>query len=165
MPKVMRHMLREYYGIPTGTDVDYEYHYINTGFTRLEENGNAQTESEAYIGDVNATTDVTGYENSWAYTTQYINDNEVCKDLVDIARLQKTGSDCVRSLISIDMSESVDGKETSFAARRQTIVVEAAPPKGEPRSITTSEGTFHQNGNQELGTFDIASKTFTPDAT
>lgn len=162
--KVMRHMLREYYGIPNGTDGEYTYYYINTGFTQLDENGNAQTESEAYIGDVNATTDVTGYENSWSYTTQYINNNEVCKDLVDIARFQKTGSDCVRALVSIDMSGDVEGSETSFPARMQTIVVEAAPPKGEPRSITTSEGTFHQNGNQVLGTFDIQSKIFTPAA-
>lgn len=161
--KVMRHMLREYYGIP-GTGGEYTYHYVNTGFTNLSENGNAQTESEAYIGDVNATTDVVGYENSWSYTTQYISDNDVVKDIIDIARYQKTGSDCVRSLISIDLSEADDENETSFRARMMEIVVEAAPPQGDPRSITTSEGTFHQNGNLVLGTFDISTKVFTPDA-
>ena len=69
--KVMRYMLREYYGIPAEGG-QTAFHYINPGFTQLNEEGGAQTESEAYIGDKNATPSITGYENTWAFECQYI---------------------------------------------------------------------------------------------
>lgn len=159
--KVMRYMLREYYGIPGTGGGETVWHYINRGFTQLEEAGGAQTETEAYIGDRNGTTTVTGYENNWAYNTQYISDEAVCKDIVDIARFQKTDSDCERELISIDMSEEPTA-EGVYTARKFHIAIEASPANGEPRSITTSEGTFHQIGDMELGTFNVSTMAFTP---
>ena len=159
--KVMRHMLREYYGIPA--DGSVTYHYINRGFTQLTEAGGAQVETEAYIGDVNGSTTVTGYENTWSFNTQYISDEAVCKDIVEIARYQKVGSECERELVSIDMSDEPisDGV---YKARHFKIAIEASPANGEPRSITASEGTFHQLGDMELGTFNITTMTFTPAA-
>lgn len=162
MPKVMRHMLREYYGTPAEAGGAVAYHYVNKGFTQLDEEGGAQVETEAYIGDRNASTTITGYENTWAYNTQYISDEAVCKDIVDIARYQKTGSDAERDLVSIDMSEE-PVSEGVYKARHFKIAVEAGPPQGDPRSVTTSEGTFHQLGDMEEGTFSIATNIFTPD--
>lgn len=161
--KVMRYMLREYYGIPAAEGNSVAFHYVNRGFTQLNEEGGAQTETEAYIGDKNGSTTITGYENSWSYNTQYISDEAVSKDIVDIARYQKTGSACERELVSIDMSEE-PVSDGVYNARHFHIAVEAAPPNGEPRSITTSEGTFHQVGDLEEGTFDISTQTFTPKA-
>lgn len=157
--KVMRYMLREFYGIPAEEGGTVAYHYVNRGFTQLAENGGAQVETEAYIGDRNGTTTVTGYENNWSYNTQYISDEAVCKDIVDIARFQKTGSDCERELVSIDMSDEPVG--SAYPARRFKIAVEAGPANGDPRAITTSEGTFHQLGDMEIGSFDIDTMTFT----
>lgn len=160
--KVMRHMLREFYGIPAEEGGAVAFHYVNRGFTQLDEEGGAQVETEAYIGDVNGSTTVTGYENSWAYNTQYISDEAVCKDIIDIARYQKVGSACERELVSVDTSEPAT-EEGVYKARHFKIAVEAAPPKGEPKSVTTSEGTFHQIGDLEEGTFNISTMTFTPD--
>lgn len=158
--KVMRYMLREFYGIPAEKGGTVAYHYVNRGFTQLAENGGAQVETEAYIGDKNGSTTVTGYENNWSYNTQYISDEAVCKDIVDIARFQKIGSECERELVSIDMSDEAEGG--SYPARRFKIAVEAGPANGDPRAITTSEGTFHQLGDMELGNFNIETMTFTP---
>lgn len=159
--KVMRYMLREYYGIPAGTGGEATFHYINPGFTQLNEEGGVQTENEAYIGDKNATPSITGYENTWAFETQYISGDPVCEDIRDIAKFQKVGSECERELVSIDMSEAADGTTTSFAARRFKIAVEATPPQGEPRAVTTMSGNFHQQGDMEVGTFDIKTLKFT----
>lgn len=158
--KVMRYMLREFYGIPAESGDTIAYHYVNRGFTQLSENGGAQVETEAYIGDKNGTATVTGYENNWSYNTQYISDEAVCKDIVDIARFQKTGSECERELVSIDMSDE-PVSDGVYNARRFKIAVEASPANGDPRAITTSEGTFHQLGDMEQGTFNISTNTFT----
>ena len=160
--KVMRYMLREFYGIPsTETGGTVAYHYINPGFTQLNEEGGAQTENEAYIGDKNATPSVTGYENTWAFECQYIHGDPVCEDIRDIAKLQKVGSECERELVSIDMNEPVGEGGTTFKARHFKIAVEAAPPQGEPRAVTTMSGNFHQQGDMEIGTFDTSTRTFT----
>lgn len=158
--KVMRHMLREYYGIPA--EGSTTYHYINRGFTQLTEAGGAQVETEAYIGDVNGSTTVTGYENTWSFNTQYISDEAVCKDIVDIACYQKVGSECEREMVSIDMSNEPIS-EGVYKARHFKIAIEASPANGEPRSITASEGTFHQLGDMDIGTFNITTMTFTPE--
>lgn len=162
MAKVMRNMLQEFYGIPGESATTY--HYLNTGFTQLDENGGAQLDDTAYIGDKCSSPSVVGYENNWSFNTQYLSNNDVIKDIRDIARLQKTGSDCERELISVDLNDPVSGSEGAYKARKFNISVEAAPPKGEPKSVTTMEGTFHQMGDLVEGTFVISSKTFTETA-
>lgn len=166
--KVMRHMLREYYGIPTagtGGTITWTFNYINPGFTQLNEEGGAETEEEAYIGDKNSTTTVTGYKNSWAYECKNLRGDPVCDDLRDIALKQKVGSDCERQLVSIDLSDPVESggtpSTTEFHARKFDISVEAAPPQGEPKSTTTMSGNLHQLGNMVEGKFNISTNTFT----
>ena len=38
-----------------------EYELMGTGFTSLDESPNAQTDSETYINEVTASSDITGY--------------------------------------------------------------------------------------------------------
>lgn len=161
--KVMRYMLQEYYGIPGTAGGEVTFHYMNKGFTQLNEDGNAQTESEAYIGDKNATPSVTGYENSWAFETQYIHGDPVCEDIRDIGLYQKTGAEAEREMVSIDLMQA-GGTEGTYKARKFKIAVETTPPQGEPRAVTTMSGTIHQLGDMETGTFNPETKTFTPDA-
>lgn len=159
--KVMRYMLQEYYGIPdeSGNTV---FHYMNKGFTQLNEDGNAQTESEAYIGDKNASPSVTGYENSWSFEAQYIHGDPVCEDIRDIGTMQKTGTDAEREMVSIDLMQN-GATEGTYKARKFKIAVETTPPQGEPRSVTVMSGTIHQLGDAEFGSFNPETKTFTSD--
>ncbi len=83
------------------------------------------------------------------------------EDLAAIARQQKTGVDCERMLISVDMAVPVSGQADTYAARRFAIVVEATPPAGDPKSVVKLGGTFHQNGDLTPGLFDVTHRTFT----
>lgn len=159
MKKVTRNMLREYYGIPS-TGGAWVYHYVNPGFTQLNESGGAQVERTAFIGDKNASPSVTGYENQWAFESQYVKDEPVVEDILSIARGQLVGEGCERRLVSIDLNDPAAG-EGLYNARMFSIVVEAAPPKGEPRQVTTLSGVFHQAGDLTPGTFDVAARAFT----
>ena len=158
--EVQRYLLQEYYGIPGETTV---YHYINSGFTKLDEAGGATVDTVAYIGDKNSTTSITGYENNFSYESRYHEGNAVCDDLYEIATKQKVGSDCVRTLVSINLSKKRDDSPTSYEARCFNVVVQANPPVGGAKSNVTMSGTIHQNGDLVLGTFDTATKTFTAD--
>lgn len=156
--KVTRNLIREYYGIPTGDAT--VFYYVNAGFVKCDEENNPKVDKTAFVGDVNATCAVTGYENGWNYEAQYVKGDPVVDDLAAIARGQKIGSDCERVLVSVDMAAPVAGQTGVYSARRAAIAVEASPPAGDPKSITKLSGTFHQNGDLTHGTFDIALKSF-----
>lgn len=161
--KVMRYMLQEYYGVPAANGGEVTYHYMNKGFTQLNEDGNVQTETEAYIGDKNATPSITGYENSWAFEAQYIHGDPVCEDIRDIGLHQQTGADVEREMISIDLMQP-GTTEGTYKARKFKVAVATTPPQGEPRAVAMMSGTIHQLGDLQVGTFDPATKTFTPEA-
>lgn len=156
--KITRNLIREYYGIPDGDGT--AYHYVNAGFVKCDEDNNPKVDKTAFVGDKNATCAVTGYENGWTYEAQYVQGDPVVEDLAEIARLQKTGADCERALVSVDMASPVDGQAGVYAARRFAIVVEAAPPAGDPRSVLKLGGTLHQSGDLAEGTFNVSEKTF-----
>ena len=156
--KVTRNLIREYYGIPDGETVTYSY--VNAGFVKCNEDNSAKVDKTAFIGDVNATCAVTGYENGWEYEAQYVKGDPVVDDLASIAREQKIGADCERLLVSVDMTAPVEGQPGVYSARKALIAVEAAPPSGDPKSVTTISGTFHQTGDLTLGTFDVGLKAF-----
>lgn len=160
--KVMRYMLQEYYGVPTSGG-EVTYHYMNKGFTQLDESGEAEVEDgEAYIGDRNATPSINGYNGSWEFETQYIFGDPVCDDIRDIGVNQLVGSECERDMISIDLMHPVAAHESTYEARKFRIAVETTAPHGEPRSPVVMTGTFHQLGDAVHGTFNVSTKTFTP---
>ncbi|NLI21754.1 MAG: hypothetical protein GX418_09430 [Clostridiales bacterium] len=156
--KVTRNLIREYYGIPAGDAT--LYHYVNAGFVKCDEENNPKVEKTAFVGDVNATCAVTGYENGWNFEAQYLRGDPVVDDLAAIARGQKTGADCERVLVCVDMADPVEDQPGVYRARRAAIAVEAGPPAGDPKSVTRLSGTFHQTGELTEGTFDIALKVF-----
>ena len=156
--KITRNLIREYYGIPSGDAV--EYHYVNAGFVKCSEENNPKVDKTAFVGDVNATCTVTGYENGWTYEAQYVQGDPVVDDLILIARGQKTGADCERALVSVDMTEPMAGQTGVYAARRAMIAVEANPPTGDPKSIVKLSGTFHQTGDLTAGTFNVTTRAF-----
>ena len=53
-------------------DVDGTMELMGTGFTSLNESPNAQTDSETYINETTASTDVTGYETEFSYESRLI---------------------------------------------------------------------------------------------
>ncbi len=156
--RITRNLIREYYGIPSGDAV--AFHYVNAGFVKCEEDNNPKVDKTAFVGDVNSTCAVTGYENGWNYEAQYVKGDPVVDDLAAIARGQKTGAACERKLVSVDMASPVSTLTNTYAARLFTIVVEANPPAGDPKSVTKLGGTFHQSGDLTEGMFNIAEKSF-----
>ena len=156
--KITRNLIREYYGVPSG-DAPVFY-YVNAGFVKCDEENNPKLDKTAFVGDANSTCTVTGYENGWVFEAQYVKGDPVVDDLAAIAREQRTGADCERVLVSVDMASPVDGEGTLYYARRADIAVEVTPPAGDPKSVTKLSGKFHQNGNLANGTFDIANKVF-----
>lgn len=153
--KITRNLLKQFYGIgatPT---------YSACGpFTKLTEENSPEIDDTAFIEDKNSSPTVTGYKNKWSFEAQVHEGDTVVDDLLAIARGQKVGSDCERSLVDVDMNK-LSSTEGSYYARQFVIAVECTPPAGDPKSITKITGNFHQVGDLVEGLFAVDSKTFT----
>jgi hypothetical protein len=157
--QITRNLLRQYYGI--GTTPTY---HLCTPFTSLAEANNPETDSSAFINDVNGSPSIIGYSNTFTFVAQVQEGDEVVDDLVAIARGQKTGVDCERYVVDVDMNMADSVVSGSYYARKFKVDVQCTPPAGNPKTITKITGTMHQVGDMVEGLFDVTAKSFTETA-
>lgn len=155
MGKVIRYQIADY--LNTGSE---NYSLMGLGFTALDENPNAKVETQAYISDKSASGAITGYENRFPFDTQLISEEEAIDFIYDVARNQKTGSDAETDYVRVDLFKDQSGG--AYPARKFKVAVEVTGITGAGTEIVRVAGNLHQVGNFVDGTFDTASKTFTP---
>ena len=71
---VMRHMIADYLNV--GTAEKAEYALMGTGFTTLDESPGAQTESVKYVNEKSSSSSVTGYETSFPFEADHIQEEK-----------------------------------------------------------------------------------------
>lgn len=158
MNKVIRYMVADY--LNTAKDAATPaYSLMGAGFSSLDENPAAKVDKTAYISDKSASGSVTGYENSFAFNTQFISDEAAIKFIYDVARNQKTGADAETDYVRVDLYETA--QEGAYPARKFRVAVEVTGITGAGTEIMVVAGNLHQVGNFVEGTFNPATKTFT----
>lgn len=158
MNKIIRYQIADY--LNTSKSGSDNYALMGAGFSALDENPSAQVDKTAYISDRSVSGTIIGYENSFAFDTQLIADDEAIKFIYDIARNQKTGGEAEAEYVRVEVFDNEGG--TSYPARKFRVAVEVTGITGAATEIMRVAGTLHQVGNFVDGTFDIQSKTFTP---
>lgn len=157
MNKIIRYMIADY--LNAGGEGAENFALMGAGFSALDENPSAQVDKAAYISDRSVSGTIIGYENSFAFDTQLIADDEAIKFIYDIARNQKTGSEAEAEYVRVEVFDNEDG--TSYPARKFRVAVEVTGITGAATEIMRVAGTLHQVGNFVDGTFDIKTRTFT----
>ena len=159
MAKVIRYQIADYMNTTTGEGAAV-YALMGMGFTSLDENPSAKIETTAYISDRSASGVVTGYETTFPFNTQLIDDEAAINFIYDVARNQKAGSEAEADYVRVDLFKSKDTK--GYPARKFRVTVEVSSISGAGTEIMTIAGNLHQVGNFVDGYFDIETKTFTP---
>lgn len=134
---------------------------INEGVTDFTQSLSPNTEDKQYIADKNARTTMTGYNPSFAYTAEMVKADPFCKRLYYIGKNQLIG---VREdIVEVDSWEdATDGK---VPARQYTFEVQPGNAgSGSGGSSLGMDGTLQQVGDVIQGSFDVATKEFTPTA-
>lgn len=160
MKKVMRYMIADYLGLKGSGDTT-EFHLMGTGFTGLNESPSPKVDTQAYISDKNASSTVTGYENSFSYDTQFVQDEAAVAALVQVAHDQLTGEDAEFDYVRVDLYDPVTENGNTFRARKFRVCAEVGDISGDATEVVTTSGTLHQIGDFVAGTFDTTSKKFT----
>lgn len=160
MNTVMRYQVADY--LNTGTDSTESYVLMGVGFNTLDESPNAQKDSKTYINQKAQTSTIKSYQPTFAFDSDLIADEAAVMALYDIGRNQKTGADAERDYVRVELFNPVESSANTFAARKFKVAVEVSSVTGEGGGIMKVTGNLNGVGDFIDGTFNTATKTFTP---
>lgn len=139
------------------------YELMGTGFTKLDENPGAQTDSETYINETTASTDITGYETEFSYESRLIPSQKAIYTLWKQGRDHATGGDAQLEYVRVELFNPVgEASEAAaeFTARHFIVANEVSETTGEGGGKISVSGTLHAVGDPELGKFDTVTRKF-----
>ena len=155
---VRRHQFADYLNVPTAENAD-QYCLMGTGFTSLNEEPGAQTDTKKYVNEKASSKSVTGYETVFPFESDLIPEQEPILALYNVGRNHCTGTDAEFEYVRVELWEPVSGQKNVFAARKFIVSAEISEVTGDTE-IQVS-GNLNAVGDPVDGTFNTETKTFT----
>ena len=131
---------------------------MGTGFTTLDESPGAQTESVKYVNEKSSSSSVTGYETSFPFEADHIQEEKAVDALYMVGRNHYTGSDAEFEYVRVELWNKGTGLN-EFEARKFLVSCEVSDYSGENKQVV--KGNLNAVGDPILGTFNTETKTFT----
>lgn len=156
---IKRHQYADYLNIGTSTD---QWVLMGTGFTSLDEELGAQTETTKYVNESSSSSELVSYESSFPFEADQIMEEEAVAEIYKIARNRLTGGEAKREYCRVELWDSATG-ENQFKARKFSVTVQVDNLEGENKQ--TMSGSLLCDGDPVFGKFNTATKTFTADTT
>lgn len=153
-----RHQFADYLNV--GTEDAPEFVLMGTGFTTLDEEPGAQTESKKYVNEAASSKSVTGYETVFPFESDFIKEQAAIIALYNVGRNHCVGSDAEFEYVRVELWDAVEGQANEFAARKFIVSAEISEISGETDMQVS--GNLNAVGDFVGGTFNTATKTFTP---
>lgn len=102
---IKRHQYADYLNV--GTAETPNFVLMGAGFTTLDENPNAQTESVKYVNDVSASSSVVSYETQFPFEAEQIAEEEAIDALYEVGRNHYTGTDAEFDYVRVELWNGV----------------------------------------------------------
>lgn len=162
MPNNRRVIKRHEYAdfLNVGTTASPNYVLMGTGFTTLDEEPGAQSESVQYVNEKSSSSEVVSYETKFPFEADQIMEQDAISDIYNIARNHCIGSDAEREYVRVELWNRASAN--TYEARKFVVSVEVSTFSGEKKQ--TISGTMNAVGDPVIGTFNTSTKTFTPAA-
>ena len=156
---VMRYQWEAYMGCILGSTKGNNL--IGEGFTTFPKAMNPKEYTRKYISDKTERTDVIGYAPSIGYSCDAIPDDPCVSEIIHITDNELIGTDTHRDIISVNRWTESDG--TCEAFKRTYAVI--PDNKGDGTDALVYTGTLKAVSDLVKGTFNVSTKTFTPETT
>lgn len=155
---IKRHQYADYLNV--GTSNDPEYVLMGTGFTKIDEEPGAQTETSQYVNEVTSSTEIVSYETSFPFDTDQVITEKAVNALYLVGRNHYVGEDAEFEYVRVELWNSAadDDSGTVYEARKFNVAAEVATISGDHKQVVS--GTLHAIGDPVIGTFDTSSNTF-----
>lgn len=157
---IKRHQYADYLNVGTGETP--EYVLMGAGFTTLDEEPGAQSESVKYVNEASASSSVVGYETTFPFEAEQIMEEKAIDALYTVGRNHYIGADAEFEYVRVELWNKSAASEAGFEARRFIVSAEISSLSGENKM--TMSGNLNAVGDPVLGTFNTSTKTFTPAA-
>lgn len=152
---IQRHDIADYLNV--GTSEEPKWVLMGYGFTTLDEEFGAQSESSKYIHEPSEYSSVVAYTSVFPFTTHMIPDEEAVNALYAVGRNHLTGEEAEFEYCRVELWDTkTEGK---FAARKFTVSAEITKMSGDNKQEVS--GNLNAVGDPVNGTFDTKTKTFT----
>lgn len=152
---IQRHEIADYINI--GTDSSQNWVLMGYGFTTLNEEFGANSESDKYVNEATASSAVVSYTSSFPFTAHMIPDEDAVNALYAVGRNHLTGSDAEFEFCRVELwDKKTDGK---YAARKFVVSAEISNLSGDNKQELS--GNLNAVGDPVDGTFDTKAKSFT----
>lgn len=151
-----------------------EAHYFDIGtsdksnialggvITQLDENSNPTESEKQYIHQKSKTNKVTGFSDEFPITQDLVKGDEVCEHFYSIFRDRKTGENAQVIHYIVELWNQVSNQENTYKARKQTQSVIITGKTANPGEQITFTGSLKSVDDFVDGTFNVSTKTFTP---
>lgn len=127
------------------------YTNCGTAWTTFTESPNAQTKQRKFINEKTERNNITRYSPQWAFEVLLMYNRPEIKKIYNIVKQRKTGSDTIVTFIVVDLFDNT--------ARQVKAAVQVSSLDDDDDMII--KGTFYNQGDEVLGTFDTEKGIFT----
>ena len=163
---LMRHQIMDLMNI--GAPSDPKWALMGVGFTSIDENPNAQTDTVAFVSSRNASTDTIGYQVSFPFSTRVFKEEEATMKLHYIATNHDIGAASLVEYMRVDLFPNQFDPNLSqydqdeYRARKFVVAVAVSSISGDGASPIVVEGDLNTQGDFILGKFNVRTREFTP---
>ncbi|GBU06586.1 hypothetical protein EDD74_1224 [Faecalimonas umbilicata] len=151
---IQRHEIADYLNVATTSEAKWAL--MGYGFTTLDEEFGAESESAKYINEASESSSVVSYKSVFPFTTHLIPDEEAVNALYTVGRDHLTGEDAEFEYVRVELWNKKEADK--YAARKFTVSAEVSSMSGEKKQELS--GNLNAVGDPVDGTFDIKAKKF-----
>lgn len=159
----MREQVRHYIDVSMGSNTP-QYELLGSGIESLTENMNPEEESKHYIHMSKASNKVKSYQRTFDVDKEDCIEDEVQSWIDTLVDDLPVGESANTSFVRLRLKDAVIGEEGSYRAIRVPCTVSVSSSGGDGGDYIHNSISVKQYGEDEKGTFNASTKTFTPTA-
>ena len=133
---IKRHQFADYLNVSKDGTADFVL--MGVGFTTLDEEPGAQTETKKYVNEAASSKSITGYETVFPFESDFIKDEKAIIALYNVGRNHYLGSDAEFEYVRVELWDAVSGKENEYKARKFVVAAEISEVSGETDTPVTA---------------------------
>ena len=154
---VQRHQIADYLNI--GTSEAPKWVLMGVGFTSLNEEFGAESESSKYVNEASESSSVVSYKSVFAFEAHLIKSQEAVNALYNVGRNHLVGADAEFEYCRVELFEGKPAADGTFAARKFLVSAEVSSIEGEKKQSV--KGNLNAVGDPVNGFFNVKSPAFT----
>lgn len=153
---VQRHQIADYLNI--GTSESPNWVLMGVGFTSLNENFGAESESSKYVNEASESSSVTSYKSVFPFEAHLIKSQEAVNALYTVGRNHLVGAEAEFEYCRVELFDGKASAESTYAARKFLVSVEVSSLEGDKKQSV--KGNLNAVGDPVDGYFNTKTTTF-----